>query len=1807
MPQPESLGDDCLAGGGEMGALMRSLDWAKTPIGPVATWSPALRTIIRLLLVNRFQLFLWWGPHYVQFYNDASRPILGAKHPRSMGQPAADCWSEIWHVIGPLIDSPFRGGAATWMEDIFLEINRYGAPEETHFTIAYSPVPDETVPSGIGGVFATVHEITGKVVGERRVVVLRDLGTRASEAKTDKEACATAAKTLAAHDKDIPFALIYLLNAEGKHAELAAASGVARGESISPLVVRLEAEGRSGWPLAEVVEANSARVVSDLAARFGSVPLGPWSDLPTTAVVLPIPSTRAHLPAGLLVAGASARLRLDEQYRGFLELVAGQIGNAVANARAYEEEKKRAEALAELDRAKTAFFSNVSHEFRTPLTLMLGPVEDALADTAESLPAKQRERLETAHRSSLRLLKLVNTLLDFARIEAGRVQAVYEPTDLAALTAELASNFRSACEKAGLRLVVDCPPLLQPVWVDRDMWEKVVLNLLSNAFKFTFEGQIAVRLRAAGDAVGLSVHDTGTGIPAAELPRIFERFHRVEGAHGRTHEGTGIGLALVQELVKLHGGDVGVESIYGQGSTFTVSVPSGTAHLPADRIGAASTLGSTAVGAKAFIEEALRWVGNDEMSRSFPGSVGNAREAFPPEGAASRRPTGTPEEEGDAGPRPRILWADDNADMRDYVRRLLAPQYDVEAVPDGEAALAAARAHSPDLVLSDVMMPRLDGFGLLAALRADPRTSTTPVILLSARAGEESRVEGLQAGADDYLIKPFSARELLARVGARLEITRARRESERRVTQVLESITEAFQVFDAGWRITYMNPVARKTFAARGIDPDAMIGKHFWDELFPEARDAEAAAYMRRAMTERVPVSFESYYAPWDMWQSCRFDPLPDGGLANYFRDITDQKRAEADLRESEERFRRFFELGLIGMAITSPSKGCIEINDEICEILGYQRDELLSKTWAELTHPDDVAADLAQFNRVMAGEIDGYTMRKRWVSKDGRVIHSVISVNCVRLADRSVDYFVALLQDVTERQRAEEVLRASEERFRGTFENAAVGIAHVDAKCRFLRVNETLCVMLGYTRDELLRLTCLDITYPDDVPANRAQIMSLFSGDLPSYKLEKRHLRKDGATIWIDMSVSLQRDEAGRPAYAIEIIEDISDRKRLDAELRQAKELAEAANRAKDEFLANVSHEIRTPFGAILGLTELVLDTPLTEDQRRCLATVKSAADHLLGVVNDLLDFSKIEAGKLELAPADFPLRSTFRDTLRALAVRAHSKGLELVCHVQSDVPDALVGDAGRLRQVLLNLIGNAIKFTEQGEVVMRVEVAGDPASEGEVGLHFKVRDTGIGIPPDKQERIFRAFEQEDSSTTRKFGGTGLGLTIAARLVALMGGKITVDSEPGRGSTFTFTARFGRGLHPSEPTAVGPPVLLHDLPVLIVDDNATNRHILEEWLRGWRMKPAAVGDGLTALDALWHGAACGLRYALVLLDAHMPDTDGLALAAKIRQRAELSVTRIILLTSEDRPGDQARIRELHIDAHLLKPVSQDELLETIYRVMSQADGDTKPAREQTTAPAVTPLRILVAEDNEFNTRHLERLLVRQGNRVRLANNGRTALALAQATAFDLLLLDLHMPELDGFQVARAIRERERVAAGHLPIIALTARSRKEDREQCLAAGMDDFLLKPVRATELFAAVDRVVSRHGASRPAQPHTGEGTSLLDAAVLLAACGGDEEVLRELCQDFQTYAPARLTEVGDALRDQDAPRLREAAHKLRGLLSAFSTIAGNIASDLEDQAARGQLDAARQLVGRLETMARDLIQLVGGLSLETLQNH
>ncbi|MGH7649908.1 MAG: ATP-binding protein, partial [Gemmatimonadaceae bacterium] len=666
-PTPPAL-PDLFADGGEMGAVMRAVDWSKTPIGPVESWPDSLRMMVRLLLVNRFPMLLWWGPQYVQLYNEAYRPVLGSKHPRSMGQPASECWPEIWHIIGPLIDTPFNGGPSTWMEDIELEIHRNGFQEETHYTIAYSPVPDVSAPNGIGGVLATVHEITEKVVAERRVALLRDLGVGAvSGAQTAEAACVTAADILSKHTRDVPFALLYLVDQDRRHARLAGAAGVEAGLPISPPVIELgeEVADDALTPLRRAVATGTMHIVEDLEERFGSFPGGPWTAPPRTAVVLPLLTNIALGAGGVLVAGVSARLAFDDEYRAFLDVLTTQIASAVAYARAYEEEARRAAALAELDRAKTAFFSNVSHEFRTPLTLILGPSEDALAD--ETRPAEARRHDEVIHRNALRLLKLVNTLLDFSRIEAGRIDASYVRTDLGALTTQLASTFRSAIERAGLRLTIDAPSLAEhdpPVYVDRDMWEKIVLNLVSNAFKHTFEGEIAVSVRAGDDGgrVALAVRDTGVGIPADQVQHLFERFHRVPNARSRTHEGTGIGLALVQELVKLHGGTIAVATAEGHGTTFTVELPAGAMHLPPDRVHDAedahratwASLRTRAAGA--YATEAMRWL---------------------PESHDDTESAATAAHDTTAGA--RVLLADDNADLRDYAARLLRQRgWDVE-------------------------------------------------------------------------------------------------------------------------------------------------------------------------------------------------------------------------------------------------------------------------------------------------------------------------------------------------------------------------------------------------------------------------------------------------------------------------------------------------------------------------------------------------------------------------------------------------------------------------------------------------------------------------------------------------------------------------------------------------------------------------------------------------------------------------------------------------------------------------------------------------------------------------------------------------------------------------------------------------------------------------------------------------------------------------------------------------------------------------------------------------------------------------
>lgn len=765
---------DWLVGGGEMGNVIRSMDWSRTPLGPRESWPQSLRTTVNLCLSSNFPIAMIWGPQCVQLYNDGYWPNCGTKHPQSMGQDFRECWASAWPVIGDVFEQALSGQAA-FIQNQRMFLDRHGYLEETFFTFSFSPIRDES--GQVGGLFHPITELTQQSLMERRLQALRVLADNTADAKTVDQAIAAATEVFADCALDLPFALIYQFDRDMKEARLVSTTGLAAGTLASPTSVVLDAPDTEGWPLAHVAQSRHTVQVSDLDQRFGPFFCGPYPEPLQIALAMPLTLSASDHVFGVLIAGVSTRRALDPSYEAFYDLLRDALAAALSRARNQELERKRVEELAELDRAKTDFFSNVSHEFRTPLTLLLGPLEEGLKDPVSS-PELTRQRLDLAHRNALRLLKLVNSLLDFARIEVGRTQASYAPVDLAIFTSQLASMFRSVIESAGLEFVVDCAPLPEPVYVDCDMWEKIVLNLLSNAFKFTFAGSIAVRLQWQSGAAVLTVSDTGIGVPPEHVPLLFERFHRVPNARSRTYEGSGIGLALAHELVKLHGGEVSVDSTLGKGTQFTVLIPGGTAHLSADMINTKPELASTAIDARAFVEEAQHWLPDTPVSSSSAVSTVAAPLS----------------DEQDHGSRPRILFADDNADMRRYVTTLLAPHWEVDVAVDGMQALEIIRRAPPDLVLTDVMMPNLDGFGLLQAVRADKQTDRLPVIMLSARAGEEARVEGLHAGADDYLVKPFNAGELLARIRTHLEIAEIRQRANNQTRVEQAKRVEAEQV-----------------------------------------------------------------------------------------------------------------------------------------------------------------------------------------------------------------------------------------------------------------------------------------------------------------------------------------------------------------------------------------------------------------------------------------------------------------------------------------------------------------------------------------------------------------------------------------------------------------------------------------------------------------------------------------------------------------------------------------------------------------------------------------------------------------------------------------------------------------------------------------------------------------------------------------------------------------------------------------------------------------------------------------------------
>jgi PAS domain S-box-containing protein len=1093
---------------------------------------------------------------------------------------------------------------------------------------------------------------------------------------------------------------------------------------------------------------------------------------------------------------------------------------------------------------------------------------------------------------------------------------------------------------------------------------------------------------------------------------------------------------------------------------------------------------------------------------------------------------------------------------------------------------------------------------------------------------------------------------LIRDITGRKQVEQALRESELRKGAILESAIDCIITLDHRGRVTELNPAAEKTLGYTRAD---MMGKRLAELIFPPSmRDRQRSAVWQQFATgtgfvlgkpvEVTAVRANGAEFPADLAvTTVRVEGLPM--YTAYLRDITERKRSEQRLAVQYAVTRILAESATLAEAMP-------RVLQALCENLQWQ----VADFWA--VDPQTQVLRCAEFWHqpgLRTGPLEGVSRQNHFAPKVGLVgrvwsrqepawvadltnehgflrasaarrvgLHGLFAfpvmvageavgvVECFNTQPQPADDELLRMMltigtqvgQFIERQRAEASVRESEARFRMMADNAPVMIwtSGPDAGCDY--VNQGWLRLTGNSLEQQLGDGWTATIHPEDLERCREIYRHAFLARR-EFEMEFRARRADGEYRWILSKGNPRFLPDGSFAGYIGSCLDITERNRAGEELQRAKEAAEAVSRAKSEFLANVSHEIRTPMNGILGMTELALDTELTAEQREYLELVKTSADSLLAVINDILDFSKIEAGKLDLNPVEFNLHDSLGDTLKLLALRAHKKGLELACHVGPDVPDVLIGDPLRLRQIIVNLVGNAVKFTERGEVVLDVSLCppaaaagmGEPESESRdiaprtenLCLHFAVRDTGIGIPANKQQLIFEPFVQADGSTTRKYGGTGLGLAISARLAAMMGGHLRVESEVGKGSTLHFTARFQRSYNSKMLAHRQRPAEYGQARVLVVDDNATHGAILEEMLSDWHLRPTAVASGPAALAELKRALSAGDPYLLVLLDALMPEVDGFTVAEQMQQHPALASATVMMLSSPDHQGDLVRCRELGVARSLTKPIKASDLLDVLHTVLAGGAGrhpDQAKASGAVSVEASRPLRILLAEDNAVNQKLAVRLLAKQGHRVTVVGNGKEALAALERATYDVVLMDVQMPEMGGFEATAHIREQER-SGRRLPIITMTAHAMKGDRERCLEAGMDAYVSKPINAADLFRALDDLVPR-GAPALVGPTEGPAVgSVFNRAALLARVEGDEDLLREIVELYLDDCPRLLAEIREALDRGDAALLKRAAHTLKGSVGNFEAAgAFNAALRLESMARAGDLTRAGEAYAALE---------------------
>ncbi len=912
--------------------------------------------------------------------------------------------------------------------------------------------------------------------------------------------------------------------------------------------------------------------------------------------------------------------------------------------------------------------------------------------------------------------------------------------------------------------------------------------------------------------------------------------------------------------------------------------------------------------------------------------------------------------------------------------------------------------------------------------------------------------------------------------------------------------------------------------------------------------------------------------------------------------DITARKEADARLAEQAAFYERITETLGEGLYVQDGAGRCIYLNREAENLLGWQRDEFIGLAVHDTIHrltPQGqplASRDCPIFHRV--NETGEARMDDQvFVRKDGTTFPVALASRAAYGADGKQEALVVAFEDISERKRNESAMRETKERLNLALEGSGLALWDWDIANDRMYLSSRWGEIMGEApADTITTLEELFAhVHAEDRASTHAKLVPALKGEQAFFSAEYRVQRHDGTCVWVHTHGKVvERDAQGRALRMTGTNSDIGARKEAEAAITHAKDLAEQSAQAKSDFLANMSHEIRTPMNGIIGMTELALDTELTREQQEYLNLVRTSAASLMGIINDILDFSKIEAGKMSIENIEFSLEHMLRDTMKALAVRAHQKNLELILHVGNDVPDRLLGDPGRMRQIIVNLVGNAIKFTERGEIEVAVETV-EPVSAGQARLRFRVRDTGIGIPKDKFQSVFESFSQADTSTTRKYGGTGLGLTISAQLVELMGGKLGLESEVGVGSTFHFTLAI-------EVTSAKPLAQyqqtgrLENMRVLLADDNATNRRLLQEMLRNWKMRPTAVADGEEALAELARATTAGIPYAMAILDVQMPGMDGFTLAQHIREHTEYAGATVMMLTSEGQRGHAARCRELGIAGYLMKPASQSELLDAIMTALGEpVHADAPLITRHSLREARTQLELLLAEDNAVNQTLALRLLQKLGHRVTVANNGQEAVAHWQSRHFDAILMDVDMPVMNGYEATQRIRALEKESGGHVRIVAMTAHAMAGTREECLRHGMDGYLSKPIDTEALWLELD-AMAQHSVAAGTDATMPAELAVVDFARARQTMDDSKELFDEIVKLFLADYPPHLEKIRNGLAQGDADAVRHSAHALKGMVGIFAAERTmQAAATVEAMAGEAGLAAA---VAALEISLTDL---------------